>query len=41
MMVKLWNNPVVLVKSDVLRLGFTTDALREKPRRGGIFVVGS
>ncbi len=37
--VRRWNNPDALVKAEVLRLGFATAALREKPRRGDIFVV--
>lgn len=36
---RCWNNPDALVNADVLRLGFATAALREKPRRGDIFVV--
>ena len=40
MTVRLWNNPDVPVNVDALRLGFATAALREKPRRGDIFVVG-
>ena len=38
-LVRRWNNPDELVNTEVLRLGFATAALREKPRRGGIFVV--
>ena len=38
-MVRRSNNPDALMKAEVLRLGFATAALREKPRRGDIFVV--
>ena len=38
-MMRRWNNSDALVNADVLRLGFATAALREKPRRGDIFVV--